>query len=645
MRSLGAVGSTIHSMIKFPTNQGVDKGTSNLKARSNFGRRPGLGPVSFEKTRSKEDIEEVFTIGHELPDQYVTMGSTLTTNCKQLLADILRENMEVFAWTRSESTTVLWFVMEHQLKIYPLTEPVVHKRRPVAPKGRLALKERVFHWLGEGLIRKVRDPEWITNTIPIKLANGTWKVQMDYSSLNKACSKDMYPFLEEGEELASSMEYPYKCFLQLLKEYNQIRIAEDDEEKIGFHTEEGVYCFTHILKELKNFAATLQRMMEKVLADQRGQNVEIHLEDIVIKSKSEQNLIQDVKETLRKLRRVNIKIDLTMSSFRVKVGKFLGHMVTEEGLRADPERIQAIILSPTLISLNKIRSLFLQLTAISKFILKIAKLKHPLREARTRMETEKEARWTNEAEEALRRIKRKCGKLQTLAIPKEGETLIKEAEGLVMKKFFGQGEQVEGTPDANEGGTFTLSKKLQAKSTPTPRAWRLYVGKETIEEGSGVGIILVSPEEKIHSYAIRLKFHASNHVMDYKALLAGLAASTNQGMKDLHVFINALTLVAQVEGSHTQVTEHERKYNEEILDATTLFHRFQITYLPKNLNSKAEVLTGLATIKLEFLDQEVSVGIKTRPLVEEISSSKKGKAVSNTPRAEPNYNREASGSN
>ncbi|GJR43152.1 reverse transcriptase domain-containing protein [Tanacetum coccineum] len=223
MRSLGVIGSTIHSMIKFPTDQGVvTMETSRetlireqaiLRARSNSERGPSLGPVSLEKTRSKEDVEEVFTISHERPDQYVTMGATLRTNCKQLLADILRENMEIFAWVVSESTTVLRFVMEHQLKTYPLVKPVVHKRRPVAPERRLALKERVFRWLREGLIRKVRHPEWITNAIPIKLANGTWKLQMDYSSLNKACSKDMYPFPEEGEELASLMGYPYKCFL------------------------------------------------------------------------------------------------------------------------------------------------------------------------------------------------------------------------------------------------------------------------------------------------------------------------------------------------------------------------------------------------------------------------------------------------
>ncbi|GJR64787.1 reverse transcriptase domain-containing protein [Tanacetum coccineum] len=134
----------------------------------------------------------------------------------------------------------------------------------------------------------------------------------------------------------------------------------------------------------------------------------------------------------------------------------------------------------------------------------------------------------------------------------------KEAEGLAMKKFFGQGEQVEGTPNANEGGTFTLSKKLQAKSTPTPRVWRLYLGKETIEESLGVGIILVSPEEKMHSYAIRLTLNAPNHVMDCEALLTGLAASTNQGMKDLHVFIDSLTLVTQVP-NHTPPKNSEPK--------------------------------------------------------------------------------------
>ncbi|GKE12802.1 reverse transcriptase domain-containing protein [Tanacetum coccineum] len=149
---------------------------------------------------------------------------------------------------------------------------------------------------------------------------------------------------------------------------------------------------------------------------------------------------------------------------------------------------------------------------------RVQALIHTIRSLRTIFRNHKVKVVTDGPIEEILKLSRKEGRLAKWAVEIRTCDISyiprKEAEGLVMKKFFGQGEHVEGTPDANEGGTFTLSKKLQAKSTPTPKAWRLYVGEETIEEGSGVGIILVSPEEKMHSYAIRLKFHASNHVMD-----------------------------------------------------------------------------------------------------------------------------------
>nr|GEV83964.1 hypothetical protein [Tanacetum cinerariifolium] len=100
-------------------------------------------------------------------------GITLTTDCKWLLTIALQENIEVFSWSGSEETTVPRFVIEHQLKIYLLAEPVVHKRRPMTPDERQALKERVFCWLKKGTIRKVQHPEWVSNTIHVKVENGT----------------------------------------------------------------------------------------------------------------------------------------------------------------------------------------------------------------------------------------------------------------------------------------------------------------------------------------------------------------------------------------------------------------------------------------------------------------------------------------
>ncbi|GJV46003.1 reverse transcriptase domain-containing protein [Tanacetum coccineum] len=75
--------------------------------------------------------------------------------------------------------------------------------------------------------------------------------------------------------------------------------------------------------------------------------------------------------------------------------------------------------------------------------------------------------------------------------------------------------------------------------------------------------------------------------MDYKALLAELVALAGKGMKDLHVFIDSKMLVDQVEGSRIPRTKEAKKYKEGIMDATTLFHRVQITHLPKSLNPRA----------------------------------------------------------
>ncbi|GJR75176.1 reverse transcriptase domain-containing protein [Tanacetum coccineum] len=190
--------------------------------------------------------------------------------------------------------------------------------------------------------------------------------------------------------------------------------------------------------------------------------------------------------------------------------------------------------------------------------------------------------WTNEAEKAFQKIKRKLNKLQTLPIPKEGEWAAKlrtydisfirkkEVERPVMKRFCKQGEQMLIVPDANDAETSELDVKLQAELTPTPRVWRLYLSREIIKEASSVGMILINTDVKTCSYAIRLNFNAPKHIMNYEALLAGLVASAKKGMQDLHVFVDSQILVDQVKGNRIPSTEQE-KYMEEVMDATTPF--------------------------------------------------------------------------
>ncbi|GJV13874.1 hypothetical protein Tco_1355415 [Tanacetum coccineum] len=138
------------------------------------------------------------------------------------------------------------------------------------------------------------------------------------------------------------------------------------------------------------------------------------------------------------------------------------------------------------------------------------------------------------------------------------------------------------TPDANEDVNFQrVSKTLQAKTSPRTPRHRVVPLQRNNRKGFGVGDIpkSVLDEEDALSSAIRLNFNTSNHAMDCEALLVKLVTSVSKGMKYLHVFINSPKLVAQIEGNHMPATEQEMEYKEEIMDATTPFHRFWITHL------------------------------------------------------------------
>ncbi|GJT28777.1 reverse transcriptase domain-containing protein [Tanacetum coccineum] len=97
-----------------------------------------------------------------------------------------------------------------------------------------------------------------------------------------------------------------------------------------------------------------------------------------------------------------------------------------------------------------------------------------------------------------------------------------EAGGQMVNKFLRQKEPMPRMLSEKDEGPSRWNKKPQAELTPTPRPWRLYLSREANKEGSGVGMILISPNEKMYSYAIRLNFNAPDDNIDYKALLAGL---------------------------------------------------------------------------------------------------------------------------
>ena len=94
---------------------------------------------------------------------------------------------------------------------------------------------------------------------------------------------------------------------------------------------------------LENAGATYQRLMNKMFANKIGRNVQVYVDDMLVKSRREEDHLKDLEETFSTLRSYNMKLNPSKYAFGVTAGKFLGLMVSQRGIEANPDKIRAIV--------------------------------------------------------------------------------------------------------------------------------------------------------------------------------------------------------------------------------------------------------------------------------------------------------------
>ena len=177
----------------------------------------------------------------------------------------------------------------------------------------------------------------------VKKANGKWRVCVDFTDLNKTCLKDSYPLPCINQLVDSTAGHQLLNFMDAFLDYNQIRMDEADQEKISFITNQGLFCYKVMPFGLKNAGATYQRLVNHMFHPQIGRNVEVYVDDMLVKSLDEKKHLDDLQETFDTLRRYNMKLNPSKCAFGVSLGKFLGFMVSQKGIKVNPNKIQAIL--------------------------------------------------------------------------------------------------------------------------------------------------------------------------------------------------------------------------------------------------------------------------------------------------------------
>ncbi|GJV30802.1 reverse transcriptase domain-containing protein [Tanacetum coccineum] len=659
MQQMGIVVSTVHGAIKFHTPRGI--GTifseyNSQKPKEEEGGSTNRYQGKEEIILSCTDTEERVVINDKYPEQMITIGRQLPTRIKIRLRDLLKKYVDVFAWTSAHITGVPRILMirgetfntEHWINVFNHAEPIKQKKRSLAPERNEVIHNQVEELTKARILQEVKYQTWVSNPMVVKKDNGKWKLRVDFTNINKTCIREPHPLPADDQKAESLHEYRLKCFLDAYKGYHQIHIAEKDEEKTAFFTREGVFCYKRLPFGLKNARATYQRLIDKGFGHQMGRNMEVNADDMVIMSDSEEEMMADITETLERLWAINLKLNPKKCSFGVEEGVYSGHLTTKQGIRADPYKVP----------LKERR----KDTPFHEKSEKLYECKNGSMEEKSRRSLPKNERMpkvitndghtnkgrnSNNVPRNLRRNReRKLEKLilalvyaarrlrryfqahpiqvlgekpikQILAKPEKSSRIAKWAIELGEREIEFRGRNsikgqiladfmAETPPSENKEAK---NKEVKRKELEPKNAWKLFTNGASSSDGSGAGLMVVSPEGKEYTYVLRFTFETTNNEAEYEALLAGLRIAKEMEIQELIISVDSQLVANQVKGLFEARQTTIKQLLEKPMDLLSSFHSYSIEHIKREQNKKADALNKLASMTFSKLAKEVIVEV------------------------------------
>ncbi|KAL0409721.1 UNVERIFIED_CONTAM: hypothetical protein Sradi_1906500 [Sesamum radiatum] len=139
-------------------------------------------------------------------------------------------------------------------------------------------------------------------------------------------------------------------------------LAPKDYKRVSFITSDRTFCYVAMQFGQKNAGATYQRLVDKIFRPQLGKNMKVYVDDMLVKSKNAQDHMEDLNKTFAVLRRYRLKLNHGKCAFGVSGGRFLGFMVTQRDIEANPDKIKAILDMGAPTNINEVQRLIGRIT-------------------------------------------------------------------------------------------------------------------------------------------------------------------------------------------------------------------------------------------------------------------------------------------
>ncbi|GJT99430.1 ty3-gypsy retrotransposon protein [Tanacetum coccineum] len=289
--------------------------------------------------------------------------------------------------------------------------------------------------LADGVIQPSQSP-YSSPVLLVQKKDGTWRFCVDYRALNAVTIRDRFPIPTVDELLDELHGATIFSKIDLRAGYHQIRVSPDDIHKTAFRTIDGHYEFRVMPFGLSNVPSTFQSAMNDLFRSVLRKFVLVFFDDILVFSKTLEQHYAHLEFVFRTLKENQYHAKVTKCVFGTGSIPFLGHIISANGVDADPEKISAIQAWPTPASFTTLRA-FLGLTGYyRRFVQKYAHIASPL----TDLLKKPTFTWDQRAAAAFNTLKDAMTQLVTLALPNFNEPfdITTDASGIAIGAVLSQ---------------------------------------------------------------------------------------------------------------------------------------------------------------------------------------------------------------
>nr|XP_025664515.1 uncharacterized protein LOC112762925 [Arachis hypogaea] len=615
---------------------------ANLSLRKKSKEAPGIFLADLDarvddkpRPEPERDLEK-FRVGNS-EEKFTFVNRNLPHDLKEPLVEMIRANGDLFTWTPVDMPGIDHQIMLHHLAVKAEAKPVAQRMRKMSQKRADEVAMQTAGLLEAGFIRELDYSTWISN----------------------------------------------------------IPMHRPDEEKMVFITPGGTNCYKVLPFGLKNVGSMYQRIMNKIFSDLISKTIEVYVEDILVKTTMAEDLIGDLENVFASLRQHDMRLNPLKCAFAMEAEKFLGFMITQRGVEANPEKCEAILQMKSPGCIKDVQRLAGRVTALSHFFGASAAKALPFFNL---MKKGIVFEWTPACEEAFKHFKDIISTSSVLGKSKNREalylylaitdealaTVLVQQEGKIQQPIYFVSKALQGAelryskleklayalltssrrlrqyfqghqiiirtdqaicqvlqkPDlADKMMTWAIELsqydlqyeprhaiKAQAMAdflvevTGSPPKipstwWKLPVDGASNQTFGGAGIILKSPTEVVYEQSVKFEFPVSNNQAEYEALHGGLVLVKEVGATRVEVCSDSQVVTSQINGTYQARDSLLQKYLERVKKLSEEFDEVTVQHVPRERNTRADLLSKLASTKAGTGNRSLIQGLVKEPTV------------------------------